>query len=61
MSEQYEKIFLIEKLMNSYIEANLEKDDKWLVDKFDKLYEMSEERLKYLAIIRGVKEVELIS
>ena len=53
-NQQYEKLFLIRKLMDSYrLEYNIQ-DEKWLGQKFDKLYEMPNDALKYLAKLRGV-------
>lgn len=55
--ERYEeKIELIGRLMNSYINGNERQSDKWLVDKFDRLYDMDLEALQYLAELRKVKK-----
>lgn len=46
--------------MDSYRLSNPYKDDTWFTDKFDKLYDMELEALKYLADIRKIKTKNLV-
>lgn len=51
-----EKISLISKLMDSYILTKEALSDQWLVETFDKLYDMDIEALKYLSDLRKIKK-----
>ena len=51
MSQDNEKLNLIKIIMTSY---GVTRNDKQLVDRFDKLYEMDKQKLKYLAQLRGI-------
>jgi hypothetical protein len=56
--QQYEKLFLIRKIMDSYrLEYNL-KDEGELGKRFDKLYDMNISSLKHLAGIRGIYHID---
>lgn len=44
--------------MDSYILTKEAQSDKWLVETFDKLYDMDIEALRYLSDLRKIKKVK---
>lgn len=59
-SQNYEKLLLIRKLIDSYrLEYNIQ-DERWLGDKFDILYEMDNPTLVNLAKLRGIYDVKKV-